>query len=355
MTVFAEFALVAVLLYLWESSLWLPLRGIVLRKKWFGKRWKALDPRSIFAVRKVGLIPMFPVPPDAGLAPCQAPPLFADADGLWLENEEGRIEAVGRIGWEELKEDHHHLVAGSRKTKLTSARYIEVLRRAKKRGATPETAVNQALRLAISPSHAGREWKRWNLVSNELRFICPLLTLGFFVGLPLAYVKLGTLPTVILGLWLWVLMAWTAGILWWLGRRVYPEVKSTFQMDALLSLLVPFHAMRAMEMASVHAMGTTHPVGLILASGDFENPWLAAFVRRILHPTPDEIRLTAALRGPLEISLKSCGKKFEDFDTTPNRSSDAEVQAYCPRCHGLYLGGVDSCHDCHEMPLRKFY
>ncbi len=354
MSVFAEFLLVAVLLYLWESCLWLPLRGVALRKQWFGKRWKALDPRSIFATREVGLIPMFPLPPDAGLAPCQAPPLFADKDGLWLESTTGRIEAVGKIGWEDLKEDHHQLMARGRKTRITSSRYIGVLRRAKRRGATPEAAVSQALRLSISPSRAGREWSRWQRVSSDLRFICPILTVGFFVGLPLAYIKLGTLPTLLLGLWLWVLMAWTAGILWWLGTRVYPEAKSALQMDALLSLLVPFHAMRAMEAASVHAMGTTHPAGLILASGDFENPWLARFVRRVLHPIRDETLLAAALHVPLEISLKRCGKTFADFDSIPSRSTDAEAEAYCPRCHGLFLAAVDSCRDCHGMTLRKF-
>lgn len=355
MTVFTEFVLVAVLIYLWESSLWLPRRGIALRKRWFGNRWKALEPDSLFATRETGLVPMLPLPSDAGLAPCQAPPLFADAEGsLWLENSEGRSESLGRLGWEDLKEEPPYFIAGGRKTRLTSPRCIGVLRRARQRGATPEMAVRQAMRLAVSPLRAGREWKRWLLVSSSLRFFGPILTVGFFGGLPLAYVKLGTLPTLLLGLWLWLVMVWTAGHVWWLGRRVYPDAKGAFQMDALLSVLVPFHAMRAMEIASVHAMGTTHPVGLILSTGDFENPWLAGFVRRVLHPLAEEAGRAAAIREPLSAALISCGRNLEDFDTAPDRSNDAGVERYCPRCHGLFLASVESCRDCRGMRLRRF-
>ncbi len=337
--------------------MWLPLRGIALRKQWFGKHWKALDPASLIATREIGLVPMLPFPPDVGLAPCQSPPLFADDIGLCLETADGRIEGLEGIRWEDLKEEQHHLLVGNRKIRITSKRCIEVLRRAKQRGATPETAARQALRLALSPVRAGREWKRWRLVSSSLRIYGAILALGFFVGLPLAYVKMGNLPTLVLALWLWCVMAWTAGHLWWFGKRVYPDARSALRTDALLALVVPFHAMRAMEIASVHAMGTTHPVGLILSSGDFENPWLRKFIRRVLHPIPGitgDVRLASALRPPLVLALARCGRTLEEFDVAPDHSSDATAANYCPRCHGLFLAGVKTCADCQRMPLRSF-
>ena len=60
MPAFVEFALVAIALYLWESTLWLPRRGTALRKRWFGKHWKALDPESLIATRELGLVPERP-------------------------------------------------------------------------------------------------------------------------------------------------------------------------------------------------------------------------------------------------------------------------------------------------------
>ncbi|MEO6474539.1 hypothetical protein [Luteolibacter sp.] len=349
--------MVAILLYFWESTLWLPLRGIALRKRWFGNRWKALDPTSLIATREIGLVPMLPFPPDFGLAPCQAPSLFADENGLFLETTDGRIEILDGIGWEDLKEDTHHLLVGNRKIRITSKRCIEILRRAKQRGEAPEAAARQAMWLAFSPSRAAREWKRWRLVSSPLRIYGPVLALGFFAGLPLAYVKLGTLPTLVLALWLWCVMAWTGCHLWWLGKRVYPGARSALRTDALLALIVPFHAMRAMEMASVHAVGTTHPVGLILSSGDFDNPWLGGFVRRVLHPmsgVTGDNRRANALRIPLVRALARCGREIEEFDTAPDRSSEPEAVSYCPRCHGLFLPGVETCADCHGMKLRRF-
>jgi hypothetical protein len=356
MPVFVEFALVAIALYLWESTLWLPRRRVALRKRWLGNRWKALDPMDLIATREIGLVPMLPFPPDFGLAPCQSPPLFADENGLCLETADGRIEGLDGIDWEHLKEESHHLVIGNRQVRITSKRCVEVLRRAKKRGATPEAAVRQAMRLAMSPARAGREWNRWRLVSNPLRVFGPILAMGFFVGLPISYVRFGTLPTLALALWLWCVMAWIGCYLWWLGKRVYPEAKSAFRADALLALVVPFHAMRALEIASVHALATTHPVGLILSSGDFENPWLARFIRRVLFPIPGtsgDTMLAAALRPPLVRALARCGKKISDFDTVPDHSSDPEAANYCPRCHGMFLAKVDSCADCQGMKLRK--
>jgi hypothetical protein len=348
---------VAVLLYLWESTLWLPLRGVALRRRWFGKHWKALDPASLIATREIGLVPMLPFFSDRGLAPCQNPPLLADESGLFLMTEHERIETLNGIRWEDLKEESHHLRVGGRKIRITSKRCIDVLRRAKQRGATPEAATRQAVWLAFSPVRAGREWKRWQLVSSQLRFNSPILTLGFFGGLPLAYVKFGTLPTLMLALWLWCVMAWTGCHLWWLGSRVYPDAKAALRMDALLALIVPFHAMRAMEIDSVHAMATTHSVGLLLSSGDFENPWLGKYIRRVLHPMAGlagDARLASALQPPLLRALARCGRSIEEFDTVPDRSDDAGAVNYCPRCHGLFLVAVETCADCQGMKLRSF-
>lgn len=358
MPVFTEFVLVAIALFLWESTLWLPLRGVALRRRWLDPKWRILRPGNLVATRELGMIPMLPLPPDAGLAPCQAPPLVVADDGTFLmETSAGELQRVQLLIWDDLKNQEHHLVVDGLKTRISSPRCIDMLRRAKLRGATPEAAVRQAWRLALSPARAGREWRRWKLVSRPLRWYGPILTLGGFVGLPLAYLKLGTLPTLMLALWLWFTMGWTAAHLWWLGKRVYPGARSALRMDAVLSLLVPFHAMRAMEIASVHAMGTTHPVGLILSSGDLENPWLGRFVRRILYPLPgaeEDIAFSTALHMPLTRALLGCGRNLSDFDVSPDHSNDPAAACYCPRCHGRYLARVTTCPDCDGVVLRSF-
>lgn len=351
MPAFVEFLLIAAALYLWESTLWLPLQGVALRRRRSCNRWKILDPTAWFATRELGLVPMLPLPPDTGLAPCQAPPLLVNENGEFVW-ESG--EVTKSLTWNDLQEETHHIYVTGRRIRISTPRCISALRRAKERGKTPEDAVRQAWHLAMSPGRASREWRRWRLVSVPLRWSAPFLTLGFFVGLPLVYVYGGSLPTVIFGLWLWCVMGWTASHLWWLGQRVYPDARAALRMDAMLALLVPFHAMRALEIAAVHAMGTTHPVGLILSSKDLENPWLGRFVRRVLHPLEGEGGFSSALRPFLDRALSGSGKKLEDFDFEPERSGDTQAEGYCPRCHGLYLAQVARCPDCRGLGLKSF-
>jgi hypothetical protein len=354
MPVFLEFLLVAFALYVWESTLWLPLRGVALRRR--RKGWKVLDPGEWFAVREVGVIPLFPLPPDAGMAPCQIPPLFVDGNGTFLiDLGKGVLVPIPSPQWKDLLRDAHHLRVGGMKVRISSDRCMEILHRSKVRGATPAEAVRKAWRIALSRTRSGREWRRWNMVSASLRWYGPILVLGFFAGLPLVYIHLGSERALYFALWLWFIMACTAGHLWWLGRRVYPDARSAFRMDALLCLVVPFHAMRASEIASVHAMGVTHPVGLMLSSGDLANPWLCRFIRGIVHPLPgnkEDAIYASALRPLMMPLLAHHGKSLADFDTPPDVLDDEGASRYCPRCHSLYQSTVSGCEDCRGLELR---
>ena len=357
MSSFAEFIIVAVMLYLWESMLWLPLGNVALRRRWFANRWRPLDPRAIFATRTIGLVPLLPIPPDAGFAPCQPPPLLAsDDDAILIEPADGRPRRLANLSWEMIDHDPHHLKVAGERVRISSPRCRDVLRHAKRRGLTPPDAARLAWRLALSPGNAGREWRRWMLVSAPLRWYGPVLTIGFLAGLPLVYVMRGAFPAACFALWLWLVMGFVAGHLWWLGRRVYPGVRSALRMDAVLALLVPFHAMRAYEIASLHAMATTHPVGLILWAKDVTNPWLAAWIRRCLHPLPDlpEDALACAARVRLlDRALTGLGMVSGDFDKPPDVTGDETAERYCPRCHGLFRRDVACCPDCHGLALRK--
>ena len=358
MSAFVEFCLLAVALYLWESILWLPLRGVALRWSGIRSRWRVLLPDRWLVIRETGLIPMLPLWPDTGLAPCQGPPLVATAnDELHMLTSEGRLISLGEVTWADISEHSNQLIVCGKSTRLTSVRWIGGLRRAKLRGTSPAAAVRQAWRLAISPSRAAREWRRWRLVSAPLGWLTPLLTYGFLVGLPLVYVTKGSSQSLLFALWLWCLMGMIAAQLWWLGRRVYPDARAALRMDAMLALVVPFHAMRAAEIAAVHAMATTHPVALLLSASDLTNPWLANFIRKLVHPSPgdsgDAIQ-TAEILPVLERVLARLGKVAADYDHPPDRSQDPDAAAYCPRCHGMYLEQVDSCPDCRGVKLRRF-
>src|SRR5215207_9786010 len=108
---------------------------------------------------------MLPWPPELGLAPCQAPPLLVtDAGEFLVETSDGRLVAIKSLTWNDLKVEEHDLFASGIRTRLSSPRCVGLLKRAKERGLTPEAAIRQAWKLALSPVRAGREWRRWQLV-----------------------------------------------------------------------------------------------------------------------------------------------------------------------------------------------
>src|SRR5690606_5497265 len=107
----------------------------------------------------------------------------------------------------------------------------------------------------------------------------------FFVAMPLIYLFGDFLVLALAGLACWGMMLMIAGWLWWLGSRVYPLARSGLRQDAWLAAILPFHAMRAVDHAGVHAMAGVHPVALILVDPHPEtHPWLADFARRLAFP-----------------------------------------------------------------------
>lgn len=355
MSAFTEFLLVALVIFLWESALWLPLRVTALRKRWRGNRWRAVEPGRLMATKELGVLPLLPLPSDGRLAPCQSLPLMAcGADGFTIEPKEGEFRVRRELMWDAIKEESHALVVDGVKCRISSPRALQHFRRGKRMGLSPAEAAARAWRLSLSPVRAGREWRKWRMLSEPLRWFCPVLAVGFFVGLPLAYVFKGTAAAIGLALWLWFVMWIIAARVWWLGKRAYPTAKGAFRMDAFLCALVPFHAMRAAEICAVHAMAATHPWAMLVFFRDFENPWLAGFARKILHPRPEVVGDEAyggALRPMLETTLASVERTLVGFDHPPELAAEPDADRYCPRCHSVFSLGVSKCSDCKGIAV----
>jgi hypothetical protein len=356
MPVFAEFLLVAFLIYLWESSLWLPKRGLAARKRWFGTGWRVSSPGRWLATRELGIVPMLPLPPDSGLAPCGGVPLATDENGrVFHETTDGDFRETTATTWEPFTWQTPRLHIGPTSLRCQSPRAAEPLKKQRALGNPPPIAIRRLWKLALSPTRASRERRRWQLVAAPLRWYPPLLTIGFFLFLPTLYILRGPMPCLWLALWLWCLMIFISAHLWWLGKRAYPAARAELRMDALLALVVPFHAMRALELASVHAFATTHPAALLISTGDLKNPWLAKYIRTLLHPrpgNPGDAALSHTAAPILNAILKRHSSSLAAFDQPPSACDDPEAVTHCPRCHALFTPGPQNCPDCADLPLR---
>ncbi len=356
MSVFLEFLLIAALIYLWESALWLPKRGHALRRGWLGKTWRVIPATRLLSTRELGVVPMLPLPPDSRLAPCPGFPLAVDETGvIFIETADGDFRKADARSWEQIRYAAPHLIAGNLSVRCQSPAAMDSLREGKSLGLDPQAAIRRCAALALSPARAKRDLKRWRIVSSPLRLYCPALTLGFFGGIPAAYAFLGAVSALWLAAWLWCVMFAISRHLFWIAKHAYPTCRSEIRQDAFLSLVVPFHAMRALEITSVHAFARTHPAAILLASGATDHPWLRTFIRTLLFPRPihpgDAARASTSL-PEIEKILRGKKMKPADFDNAPDRADDPDASAYCPRCHGMFLEGRENCGDCGDMPLR---
>lgn len=358
MPVFLEFLLVAALIYLWESILWLPKRGYALRRRWFAKSWRIIPAARLLSTREVGLVPMLPIPPDAGLAPCTGFPLATNEKrAVFIESAAGDLRITDIQRWEQIRFVAPYLHAGELSVRCQSPAAMDALREAKSLGLDPHAAILRCAALSLCPIRAKRDLRRWHIASAPLRFYAPTLTLGFFGGMPATYILIGPVATLWLAVWLWCIMLMISMHLFKIAKSIYPSCRSEIRQDALLALVVPFHAMRALEITSVHAFARTHPAAILMSSGATDHPWLSTFLRSLLFPRPKhpgDAARTATLLPALGKILLRKNKQPADFDTAPDRTSDPDASAYCPRCHGMFLRGRETCGDCGDMPLRPF-
>lgn len=358
MPILLEFLLIALLIYLWESVLWLPRQGLAVRRPLFGKIWRVVPATRFIATRWLGAMPMMPLPADSRLHPCTGFPLAAGGDGeIFISSPEGNYLRTGAASWDAIRFSAPMLSAGGHSVRCQSPRTLDALRLSREQGLSPAEGIRKSWEIMLSPPRAKREMKRWRIAVGPLAVHCPVLCIGFFAGLPAAYIILGPIAALWLGAWLWILMLAISMRLFWISKNILPSARGELRQEAFLSLVIPFHAMRAAELACAHAFATTHPAAMLLASGQVDHPWLGEFTRSLLIPRPSnpgDAALSAVVLPPLEKALRRSGLSATHFIGSPDRSDDPEATAWCPRCHGLFLGGVPSCNDCRGIALRTF-
>jgi hypothetical protein len=354
MSAFAEFCLVALALFLWESILWIPLRGHCVSFGRGGKKLRIIEPGRWFSTKSSGAVFSSLVPGSAHEAPCQALPLVVDETGRWLlERDDGVYQNIEAPEWQDIHWRSPHLIVRGQSVRLTGKGVLSLLQEGKKIGLSPADAVRRVWRLSISLPRAAAAWRRWHAATAVLRWMQPTFCVGFVSGLVMYGLDGERFPLLLFLCWTWLMMWMIAGQLWHLGRKGYPESRGEIGMDVLLCLLIPFHAMRAAEIVARHGFGHVHPYAMVLRF-DRGHPWLLRQLRQLAHPRPgrmeDEI-LRSAMRPWMEEAMLRMGGTMEELSSVPTTSAEDGETHFCPRCESLYLAGVDSCRECGGYPL----
>jgi hypothetical protein len=351
-----QFLVVAALLYAWELVLWIPVRGRAFRAR-RRKGWRTLDPRSALVLRDRGAVFSRPLVADSGFHIASPFPLIPGSDGrVWLDLGNDQWKPIGKLDRARCHRDHLDLVVSGHKLPLLSPAESDPFLDDLKANAHDDgaAAIRTAWERSFSLPRARAALKKWKLFRGPFLWLCPLLTLSFFVVLPFLFLKVGGREAALCGLWTLTVLLTIQVLLVVVGGRVFPKAKGVFWGEALMSLLLPFHAMRATRHGLPHAFAGIHPVALLLAAGQTKHPYLDEFSRRLRNPRPgnDGDAAWAALVQPLFSA--ACARAGAPIPTDIGPVSEPGSDAWCPRCLALYQNPTTNCRDCSGLPLREF-
>ncbi|MFM7180593.1 MAG: hypothetical protein ACKO2G_03895, partial [Verrucomicrobiales bacterium] len=282
-----QFLVVAVLLYAWELILWIPVRGRGFRAR--RKGWRSLDPRSVLVLRDRGAVFSWPLLADSGFHVATPFPLILRADGrVWLDLGNDQWKTLGKFDRAKCHRDHLDLVMSGQKVPLLSAAESDPFLADLKADAANDgtAAIQRAWERSFSLPRARAALKKWRLFCGPFLWLCPLLTIAFFGVLPFLFFKVGGKETALFGLWTLTVLLTIQVLMVVVGGRIFPKAKGAFWGEAIISLLLPFHAMRATRHGLPHAFAGVHPVALLLAAGQTKHPYLNDFARRLRNPRP---------------------------------------------------------------------
>ena len=350
-----QFLVVAVLLYAWELVFWIPVRGRGFRAR--RKAWRSLDPRSFLVLRDRGAVISWPILADSGLHVAVPFPLLPGPDGrVWLDLGNEQWKPLGSFDRSRCHRDHLDLVvSGFKLPLLAPAESASFFAELKSELASDGTdAMRRAWERSFSVPRARAALKKWRLFSRPFFWLCPLLTISFFVVLPYLFLEVGGREAGLFGLWMLTVLLTIQVLMVVVGGRVYPQAKGLFWGEALLGFLLPFHAMRATRHGLPHAFAGIHPIALLLAAGQTKHAYLDEFARRLRCPRPgnEGDAAWAALAGPLFAS--ACARVGAVMPAESAPVPDAGSTAWCPRCLALYRDKTTTCRDCSGMALREF-
>lgn len=356
MSSFAEFCLIAAVLFVAESILWTPLRHVTLLVSLKRKQCRILDPRRWFTTNRTGVVFASLLPGSGAHMPCYAFPLVVDDDGQWLmQQDDGRFIWIETPEWADIFYADQQLKVGKRTVKMASVRAIEMLRKAKNRGLSPEQAVRASWRKSLSTTHAQREWRKWRLLVEPLLWAQPFLLGWFCFGLFLYVLQGEAFRYWYFLICLFAIMSGIGLRVLWMITRAYPSCRRELILDALLCFVVPFHAMRIAEFCAAKVFGAVHPFAMLLHL-EPTNPWLIKQLRMIAHPRPhhsEDHVLFTAMRSQLSVAMSKAGVAWNDFTSAPTQEREQDEAKYCPRCHARFMEHVKTCRDCDDYPVSR--
>jgi hypothetical protein len=369
------------ILYLGECLEWLP-RWYVGFSTVAGRAWRVRRPSREFGNDSAGFLWKFPLPPLGRFVATQPLPFLLTREGVVScvlhSPNPGRKPRPNEsfASWrdlESLRRDGKRLLIGGQPfVKVCSEReatHLEAF--LGEIAATPpgerEASVRRRIGKAFRVESARRRLNRFRRASRPLRFLCNLLFVYLFVGIPPVVWRWGFERTwlPLLGA-LFALMLLSAVAFHAVHRRFFPRGRAERWTNAILACIAPQHAIRLGDVAARGILSDFHPLAcarLLLGAADFRD-FARRWVRDLTFPIPDgdsefaeeKARMRSWWTADTLAFLGRYGLDERSLLEPPTTAENPATASYCPRCHSTYERSEAMCEDCGGMkttPCRK--
>jgi hypothetical protein len=369
--------LVLAVVYAIECAAWMK-PGSVAFRSWLGKRFQIVQPSTVLANARGGIVFAHPLPP-LGFLLAGHPMLlcFSPAAALACVPSFSAWPAqTGRlVRFEELKT----AVASGRKVIVngelllkapspTLARHLAktLMQLAGLGLAAREAALRRMVADSFDSSALQKRWAAFQAPAARIKALANGLFVYLFVLAPILISRLG-----LSGTWLWLLsgalaltlptaLCFRAG-----HKKLYPDAADERFTHFLTILLSPATTLRAHDILARPLLEGFHLLAIakVFCSSDRFTGFASQIVRQLRHTARPQDRPENTAAREVESWARSLAvRSAEDFLTQnglnpevlagPPAPADPTCRSYCPRCLAQFTKEEGQCADCGGLALE---
>jgi hypothetical protein len=358
--------LFAIAFYLYECCTWTPATVFACYRKPLRKRWAAASGAELPGNESGGFALADPLTSTGTIIHCAHWPVAVSPDGLCLDSADAAqfwpfdsIQSVSSYERTVRINGDAAFRAGSESLAIELAAHLQTFRAL--HAANRADAIRAALGDTFDAGVVETTWSRFLQSSRALTRLALMPVAWLLLVTPLALVLIGPLRSwryLLGGLFLTSLAVAVEFVR--VHRTELPRVSDRW-LHAVSMALFPIAAIRAADRISKERLASFNPFAVVgvfcdEAQGD---PILRRLAFDVERPaaTPADTPAARCREWYHAQKRSACQRLLKALRRDPFREPervDADLAAYCPRCHSQFQEGTKQCSDCADVELIEF-
>jgi len=370
--------LILCVFYLSDCFLWIRKESLAFVSPWCAS-WHIAAINSLLGNSRGRFLLMNPLPPFGRIFLSHLAPLSISPDGVCAFNLQslpwGRVTHSGQYfsfadisgsstdGSELLINNEPFAKCAS----VTQAKgFAQLIKAVAKAGSHDrERLIRASLAKQFAADEASARLRDAQAIMNPIRWMCMILFLFLFVGVPILVTFTGLLRVLIpVGFIMFALAIQIAIMFYRAHQKLHPDETQERVESIVKMILCPPIAIRANDLLSKNLLSQYSPIVVAdLLPGASAQQFVRSFILDLQHPLKHEIADDASieimkwaageqLRKSIDYVNRSGYPKAEILLARPEKTDNSVF--YCPRCGCQFVSASDSCPDCPGVGLISF-